>query len=94
MSQDLLQRLPKRTSLEDNITSKRRDHNPMNPNSQSRVFEISDAYQTYMLSDSCSKEPDRILCIGHRILLQSFENQEVWLGDDIFEVTPSIFFQL
>ena len=93
-NQDILQWLPKRTSLEDNIRSKRRAGNPIDPNPQDLGFEIPEKYQDIVLHDTGVDDPERILVLGSRELLQVLENEDVWLGDGTFAVVPTVFFQL
>ena len=40
------------------------------------------------------EDPERILVLGDRELLQVLENEDVWLGDGTFAVVPTVFFQL
>ena len=46
---DVLQRLPKRSSLEDNVRAKRRATNPVNPNPQGLNFEVPDKFKDLIL---------------------------------------------
>lgn len=94
LSQDVLQRLPKRSTLEDNVRAKRRATNPVEPNPQSLNFAIPARFTDIILHDSGSQDPGRILILGDMNLLYVLENAEVWLGDGTFAVVPSIYFQL
>ena len=94
INQDVLQRLPKRTSLEDNIRAKRRAGNPVDPNPLNLNFEIPQKYQNVVLHDTGMDDPERILILGSRELLHVLNIEDVWLGDGTFAVVPTVFFQL
>ena len=94
INQDVLQRLPKRTSLEDNIRAKRRAGNPVDPNPLNLNYEIPQKYQNVVLHDTGMDDPERILILGSRELLHVLNIEDVWLGDGTFAVVPTVFFQL
>ena len=94
VSQDTLQRLPKRPSLDDNIRAKRRVGNPVEPNPQNLGFEIPEKYRNVLLHDTGIANPNRILMFGSRELLHVLDDENVWLGDGTFAVVPSVFYQL
>ena len=81
LSQDVLQRLPKRSSLEDSVRAKRRSTNPIEPNHQTLNFAIPARFTDIVRYDSGSEDPSRILILGDMNLLNVLENAEVWLGD-------------
>ncbi|KAK8383432.1 hypothetical protein O3P69_019072 [Scylla paramamosain] len=76
LSQDVLQRLPKRSTLEDSVRAKRRATNPVEPNSQSLNFAIPARFTDIVLHDSGSQDPSRILILGDMNLLHVLENAE------------------
>ena len=94
LNQDVLQRLPKRSTLDDNIRSKRRAENPVEPNPQDLRFEIPERFHNVLLHDTGAEDPARILTLGSRELLQVLDGENVWLGDGTFAVVPTIFYQL
>ena len=94
LDQNILQRLPKRTTLEDNIRSKRRSKNPVEPNPHDLSFVIPQKYRNIILHDTGNEDAERILVLGSVELLHVLENEQVWLGDGTFAVVPTIFFQL
>ena len=94
LSQDVLQRLPKRASLDDNVRAKRRASHSVNPNPQSLNFEIPDEYSEFILHDSGPDDNFRFLILGKKDLLEVLEHSELWLGDGTFDVCPSVFYQL
>ena len=55
-------------------------------------FEIPEKYQDIVLHDTDVDDPERILVLGSRELLQVLENEDVWLGDGTFAVVPTVFF--
>ncbi|KAK8400947.1 hypothetical protein O3P69_002612 [Scylla paramamosain] len=68
LSQDVLQRLPKRSTLEDSVRAKRRATNPVEPNPQSLNFAIPARFTDIVLHDSGSQDPSRILIFGRHEL--------------------------
>lgn len=93
--QDILQRLPKRSTLEDNIRSKkRRIANYVDPNPLNRNFQIPEQYNDIIMYDTGVEDPERILVIGNRNLLNILEMDDLWLGDGTFAVVPNSYFQL
>lgn len=94
VSENVLQRMPKRATLDDNVRAKRRATNPIEPNPQGLNFEIPERYQNLILHDSGSEDPDRFLILGKQELLNTLENADLWLGDGTFSVCPSMFYQL
>ena len=94
LPQDVLQRLPKRSTLEDSVKAKRRATNPVEPNPQTLNFAMPARFTDIVLHDSGSQDPSRILILGDMNLLNVLENAEVWLGDGTFAVVPTIYFQL
>lgn len=92
-SNDVLARLPKRATLEDNVRrAKRRDNAPA-PNPQSKNFEIPDCYADFVLHDSGRDDDQRILAFGHADLLAAL-SYDTWFGDGTFTLVPGIYFQL
>ncbi|KAK8393523.1 hypothetical protein O3P69_006690 [Scylla paramamosain] len=81
LSQDVLQRLPKRSTLEDSVRAKRRATNPVEPNPQSLNFAIPARFTDIVLHDSGSQDPSRILILGDMNLLHVLENAETILTD-------------
>lgn len=94
LSSDVLQRLPKRSSMEDNVRSKRRAKNPIDPNPQGLDFEIPEQFRAIVLYDSGSEDPSRFLILGEQDLMNKLENSDLWLGDGTFDVCPAVFYQL
>ena len=94
VSQDVLQRLPKRSSLEDNVRAKRRATNPVNPNPQSLNFQMPEKFQDMVLYDSGQEDPLRILILGKQELMDVLERAALWLGDGTFDVCPAVYYQL
>ena len=94
VSQDVLQRLPKRSSLEDNVRAKRRATNPVDPNPQSLNFQMPERFQDMVLYDSGHEDPLRILILGKQELMDVLEQAELWLGDGTFDVCPAVYYQL
>ena len=91
---DVLQRLPKRSSLEDNVRAKRRAGNPVNPNPQSLNFQVPDRFEDLVLYDSGQEDPLRILILGKQDLMDLLEHADLWLGDGTFDVCPAVYYQL
>ena len=71
LSTDVLQRLPKRSSMEDNVRAKRRAKNPIDPNPQGLDFEIPEQFREMVLYDSGSADPFRFLILGNQDLMVS-----------------------
>ena len=90
---NVLQRLPKRSSLNDNCRAKRRATN-IGPNPQDLNFEMPQKFETLTLYDSGSNDPNRMLILGNRDLLEVLENAELWQGDGTFDICPAVFYQL
>ena len=91
---DVLLRLPKRSTLDDNVRGKRRASNPVEPNPHTRVFDIPEEFQDVVLFDSGSEDPKRFLILGKLELLDVLEGADLWLGDGTFDVSPDMFYQL
>ena len=91
---DVLQRMPKRSTLADNVRAKRRATNPIEPNPQSHDFELPEKYQGMVLYDSGHEDPSRFLILGEQELLLKLEQANLWLGDGTFSVCPELFYQL
>ena len=90
--QDVLQRLPKRSSLEDNVRAKRRAANPVDPNPPSLNFQMPEKFQDMVLYDSGHEDPLRILILGKQELMDVLEQAELWLGDGTFDVCPAVYY--
>ena len=88
---DVLLRLPKRSTLDDNVRGKRRASNPVEPNPHTRVFDIPEEFQDVVLFDSGSEDPKRFLILGKLELLDVLEGADLWLGDGTFDVSPDMF---
>ena len=93
-SADSLQRLPKRTALDDNCRAKRRATNPVQANPQSLNFVMPAEFVDMVLYDSGPQDPNRFIILGKIELMEVLENADVWLGDGTFDVCPSVFYQL
>ena len=94
LDDDEMARLPKRTSLEDNIRSKRRVTDSGNPNPVSLNFAIPIQFSSQILHDSGMDDPSRILVMGSMDMVQELENSDLWLGDGTFAIVPNMFYQL
>ncbi len=79
LNQDILQRLSKCSTVDDNIQSKRRAGNPVEPNPQNLSFEIPERFRNVLLHDTGAEDPARILTLGSRELLHVLDDENVWL---------------
>ena len=93
LSDDVLARMPKKSSIERQIRRRRQHTEGMQPPPQSRHFAIPDEYLDVVLYDSGVDDPTRILALGKYELLIYLQS-EVWMGDGTFDTSPLIFFQL
>ncbi len=94
LSSDVLHRLPKRSSMEGIVRSKRRAKNPIDPNSHGLDFEIPEQFREIVFYDSGSKDPSRFLSLGKQDLMEKLENSDLWQGIGTFDVCTAVFHQL
>ncbi len=79
LSSDVLQRLPKHLSIEDNVRSKRRAKNPVDPNPQGLDFEILEQFREIVFYDCGSEDPSRFLFLGIQDQMDKLKKSDLWL---------------
>ena len=93
-SLDVMARMPKRHSMEDNIRSLRNRGNPLPEVPRDRRFVIPDEFADLVVRDTGMDDPERIIMMGDPNLLQLLNGDALFLVDGTFKVVPSMFFQL
>ena len=91
-SNELLQRMPRKSASEQTVRRKRRRTEERLANPVSLNFDIPRKHQHIVLYDSGPEDPRRILALGHTDLVP-FLGGDLVFGDGTFDVTP-LFFQL
>lgn len=87
--------LPKKSSLTRRLNgskAKTLGNVPANPNNKN--FEIPEKYANWIIHDSGADDPERIILIGHKTLLDLLVVNDFWLADGTFKVVPEIYYQL
>ena len=96
---DVLARLPKKSTLEKSIQRHRQSSNAAIPNPRNLNFSIPTQYEDMLLYDTGIEDHRRILVLGERELLMKLGSRAsgeplIWFGDGTFKVVPELFFQL
>lgn len=100
VSSDILEHLPKQSSLVRNLL-KHKDTNISNsataafiiPNPATAAFDITEKYADLILHDTGADDPDRILAIGNDYLVVELHKDTIY-GDGTFDKAPNMFYQL
>ena len=91
---DILMRLPKKSTIERRIQRHRKKSEAPMANPRNRNFPIPERYADFILYDSGVADPQRIIAVGNRELISCFRNASIWFGDGTFSVVPEMYFQL
>ena len=91
---DILMRLPKKSTIERRIQRHRKKTEAPMANPRDRNFPIPERYADFILYDSGVADPQRIIAVGNRELISCFRNASIWFGDGTFSVVPEMYFQL
>ena len=60
-----------------------------------KKFEVPEEFKDFLLYDSGTEDPARLLIFGQQTLLELLQStQHLWLADGTFKLCPEIFFQL
>ena len=60
-----------------------------------KKFEVPEEFKDFLIYDSGTEDPERLLIFGQQTLLELLEStQHLWLADGTFKLCPEIFFQL
>ena len=60
-----------------------------------KKFEVPEEFKDFLINDSGTEDPERLLIFGQQALLKLLEStQHLWLADRTFKLCPGIFFQL
>jgi hypothetical protein len=83
--------LPKHSSLTRNLLRHRNGERLPNPTTPS--FTIPEKYSHLVLHDTGEDDPDRILAMGDKDMLQELDKDAIY-GDGTFDKVPNMFYQL
>ena len=91
VNNDVLAHIPKPSSLSRSLLYHKTNKTVSNPTSAS--FDIPDKYTSFVLYDTGSNDPGRILALGDRELLLELCKDTIY-GDGTFDKVPAVFYQL
>ena len=77
---DILMRLPKKSTIERRIQRHRKKSEAPMANPRDRNFPIPERYADFILYDSGVADPQRIIAVGNRELISCFRNASIWFG--------------
>ena len=89
--------MPKKILITRTLTRHRQKNNmndlPVLPHT--KKFEVPEEFKDFLIYDSGTENPERLLIFGQQTLLELLEStQHLWLADGTFKLCPEIFFQL
>ena len=86
--------IPQRSSLNKCLQRAKNKANPEYPIPVDKSFEIPEEFSDFVLHDSGTEDPHRILALGSPALVDALFTANLWLADGTFKIVQEIFFQL
>ena len=99
MQNDVLARLPKKSTIERCIQRRRKSAEAPLANPRDLHFNIPQQYELIVLDDTGVNDPHCIITLGEQELLRQLETRDgveplMWYGDGTFKDALELFFQL